>query len=106
MFGFGFFQEHPRPEYETKLLQKKLKNKNITTENSNEVRAACSFHLWGICVCYVVIMFLSVSQRLQEALFGALNHPFELVGDGVVKCSPAVPLQGFEVMSFKVKQFA
>ncbi|NXT32025.1 ANO2 protein, partial [Pelecanoides urinatrix] len=28
--------EHPRPEYETKVLQKKLKNKNITTENSNE----------------------------------------------------------------------
>ncbi|NWY23138.1 ANO2 protein, partial [Pheucticus melanocephalus] len=25
-------EEHPRPEYETKLLQKKLKNKNITTE--------------------------------------------------------------------------
>ncbi|KAM9578254.1 anoctamin-2 isoform 3-T3 [Guaruba guarouba] len=29
-------EEHPRPEYETKLLQKKLKNKNIATENSNE----------------------------------------------------------------------
>lgn len=53
-----------------------------------------------------MIIFLSVSQRLQEALFGALNQPFELVGDGVVKCSPAVPLQGFEVMSFKAKQFA
>ncbi|XP_053912431.1 anoctamin-2 [Cuculus canorus] len=29
-------EEHPRPEYETKLLQKKLKNKNIVTETSNE----------------------------------------------------------------------
>ncbi|NXK52587.1 ANO2 protein, partial [Chauna torquata] len=29
-------EEHPRPEYETKLLQKRLKNKNMTTENSNE----------------------------------------------------------------------
>ncbi|KGL84551.1 Anoctamin-2 [Tinamus guttatus] len=28
-------EEHPRPEYETKLLQKKLKTKN-TTENANE----------------------------------------------------------------------
>ncbi|NXY81888.1 ANO2 protein, partial [Alcedo cyanopectus] len=31
---FFLFQEHPRPEYETKLLQKKLKNKTITRENS------------------------------------------------------------------------
>ncbi|XP_032063887.1 anoctamin-2 isoform X4 [Aythya fuligula] len=29
-------EEHPRPEYETKLLQKKLKNKNTTTEDPNE----------------------------------------------------------------------
>uniref|UniRef100_A0A8D0KWB2 Anoctamin n=1 Tax=Strix occidentalis caurina TaxID=311401 RepID=A0A8D0KWB2_STROC len=29
-------EEHPRPEYEIKLLQKKLKHKNITAENSNE----------------------------------------------------------------------
>ncbi|NWV54299.1 ANO2 protein, partial [Daphoenositta chrysoptera] len=36
-------EEHPRPEYETKLLQKKLKNKNITTENSNEFCHACYF---------------------------------------------------------------
>ncbi|NWU15374.1 ANO2 protein, partial [Cephalopterus ornatus] len=36
-------QEHPRPEYETKLLQKKLKNKNITTENPNELCHACYF---------------------------------------------------------------
>ncbi|NXH87625.1 ANO2 protein, partial [Edolisoma coerulescens] len=43
MFGFGFFQEHPRPEYETKLLQKKLKNKNNMTENSSEVRCSLLF---------------------------------------------------------------
>ncbi|EOB06389.1 Transmembrane protein 16B, partial [Anas platyrhynchos] len=29
-------EEHPRPEYETKLLQKKMKNKNTTTEDPNE----------------------------------------------------------------------
>nr|XP_047902707.1 anoctamin-2 isoform X1 [Anser cygnoides] len=29
-------EEHPRPEYETKLLQKKLKNKSTTTEDPNE----------------------------------------------------------------------
>uniref|UniRef100_A0A8B9IRS7 Anoctamin n=1 Tax=Amazona collaria TaxID=241587 RepID=A0A8B9IRS7_9PSIT len=38
-------EEHPRPEYETKLLQKKLKNKNIATENSNEVRCNLFFLL-------------------------------------------------------------
>ncbi|NXJ52420.1 ANO2 protein, partial [Spizaetus tyrannus] len=38
-------EEHPRPEYETKLLQKKLKNKNIRTENSNEVRRNLLFYL-------------------------------------------------------------
>ncbi|NWS69064.1 ANO2 protein, partial [Crotophaga sulcirostris] len=38
-------EEHPRPEYETKLLQKKLKNKNITTGNSNEVRCNLLFSL-------------------------------------------------------------
>ncbi|NWW78295.1 ANO2 protein, partial [Climacteris rufus] len=36
-------EEHPRPEYETKLLQKKQKNKNITTDNSNEFCHACYF---------------------------------------------------------------
>ncbi|NWV02769.1 ANO2 protein, partial [Ptilonorhynchus violaceus] len=36
-------EEHPRPEYETKLLQKRLKNKNITTDNSNEFCHACYF---------------------------------------------------------------
>ncbi|XP_021249264.1 anoctamin-2 isoform X1 [Numida meleagris] len=30
-------EEHPRAEYETKLLQKKLKNKSMKTENTNEV---------------------------------------------------------------------
>ncbi|NXY20190.1 ANO2 protein, partial [Atrichornis clamosus] len=34
---------HPRPEYETKLLQKKLKNKHITTDNSKEVRCSLIF---------------------------------------------------------------
>ncbi|NXD66000.1 ANO2 protein, partial [Eolophus roseicapillus] len=38
-------EEHPRAEYETKLLQKKLKNKNIATENSNEVRCNLFFLL-------------------------------------------------------------
>uniref|UniRef100_A0A672URQ3 Anoctamin n=1 Tax=Strigops habroptila TaxID=2489341 RepID=A0A672URQ3_STRHB len=38
-------EEHPRPEYETKLLQKKLRNKNITIENSNEVRCNLFFSL-------------------------------------------------------------
>lgn len=59
----------------------------------------------GFVFCFVVIIFLSVSQWLQKSLFGALNYSFELVGGAVVKCRPAVPLQGFEVMSFKVKQF-
>ncbi|NXE94165.1 ANO2 protein, partial [Menura novaehollandiae] len=36
-------EEHPRPEYETKLLQKKLKNKHITTDNSKEVRCSLIF---------------------------------------------------------------
>ncbi|NWI14206.1 ANO2 protein, partial [Crypturellus soui] len=39
-------EEHPRPEYETKLLQKKLKTKN-TTKNANEseisVFVSCAF---------------------------------------------------------------
>lgn len=51
----------------------------------------------GFVFCYVVIIFLSVSQRLQKVFFGVFNQPFDLVGSGVVKCSPAVPLQGFEV---------
>ncbi|XP_032296824.1 anoctamin-2 [Coturnix japonica] len=34
--GLDEEEEHPRPEYETKLLQKKLKNKNMKTENTNE----------------------------------------------------------------------
>ncbi|NWY42851.1 ANO2 protein, partial [Sylvia atricapilla] len=42
--------EHPRPEYENKLLQKKLKNKNITTENSNEARCSLLFSfMWDLC---------------------------------------------------------
>ncbi|KAM9640830.1 anoctamin-2-like isoform 1-T1 [Morphnus guianensis] len=47
-------EEHPRPEYETKLLQKKLKNKNIRTENSDEVRCNSLFSLI-LDLCFVIL---------------------------------------------------
>ncbi|NXH49138.1 ANO2 protein, partial [Dicaeum eximium] len=50
---FWLFQEHPRPEYETKLLQKKLKNKSTATENSNEF---CN-------VCYFVYVFCLQNEK-------------------------------------------
>lgn len=59
-----FFQEHPRPEYETKLLQKKLKNKSIITEISNEVRCNLLFFVYILFVFhYITIIFLSVSDE-------------------------------------------
>uniref|UniRef100_A0A8C3Y0F3 Anoctamin n=1 Tax=Catharus ustulatus TaxID=91951 RepID=A0A8C3Y0F3_CATUS len=58
--------EHPRPEYETKLLQKKLKNKNTTTENSNEVRCSLLFSfIWDL--CFVIMLTFS-------AVFGVIVY--------------------------------
>uniref|UniRef100_A0A8C9MYF9 Anoctamin n=1 Tax=Serinus canaria TaxID=9135 RepID=A0A8C9MYF9_SERCA len=54
-------EEHPRPEYETKLLQKKLKNKNITTESSNEAELTHMF------ICLQIMLAFS-------AVFGVIVY--------------------------------
>uniref|UniRef100_A0A8C5J4Q5 Anoctamin n=1 Tax=Junco hyemalis TaxID=40217 RepID=A0A8C5J4Q5_JUNHY len=50
-------EEHPRPEYETKLLQKKLKNKNITTECSNELCCDYIFIMLAFSAVFGVIVY-------------------------------------------------
>uniref|UniRef100_A0A8B9EBJ4 Anoctamin n=1 Tax=Anser cygnoides TaxID=8845 RepID=A0A8B9EBJ4_ANSCY len=67
-------EEHPRPEYETKLLQKKLKNKSTTTEDPNEVRCGLSFHLHFDIFCYIVIIFLSLIMLTFSAVFGVIVY--------------------------------
>uniref|UniRef100_A0A8C3MUU6 Anoctamin n=1 Tax=Geospiza parvula TaxID=87175 RepID=A0A8C3MUU6_GEOPR len=58
-------EEHPRPEYETKLLQKKLKNKNITTESSDEVRCCLLFSfMWDLCF----VLFFCFQAKLIHVL--------------------------------------
>lgn len=106
MVFFFLFQEHPRPEYETKLLQKKLKNKTITTENSDEVRCNLLFSLI-LDLCFIILWLtfcLPLMDSLQKVLFGALNQPSQLPARGLVLCSPAVPLKGFEISTLLALQ--
>uniref|UniRef100_A0A8C5J304 Anoctamin n=1 Tax=Junco hyemalis TaxID=40217 RepID=A0A8C5J304_JUNHY len=67
-------EEHPRPEYETKLLQKKLKNKNITTECSNEVRCTLSFNLCGICAELIHLLICLQIMLAFSAVFGVIVY--------------------------------
>uniref|UniRef100_A0A8C3U852 Anoctamin n=1 Tax=Catharus ustulatus TaxID=91951 RepID=A0A8C3U852_CATUS len=68
------FLEHPRPEYETKLLQKKLKNKNTTTENSNEVRCGLLFSfMWDL--RFLIHVFICLQIMLTfSAVFGVIVY--------------------------------
>ncbi|XP_074728144.1 anoctamin-2 isoform X2 [Strix uralensis] len=57
-------EEHPRPEYEIKLLQKKLKHKNITAENSNEIMLTFSA-VFGVIV-YRITTAAALSFSTKE----------------------------------------
>ncbi|NXK04992.1 ANO2 protein, partial [Herpetotheres cachinnans] len=73
-------EEHARPEYETKLLQKKLKNKNITTENSDKVRCnldereklTCSDRMPGYAANFGLILFMIMLTF--SAVFGVIVY--------------------------------
>ncbi|NWI74028.1 ANO2 protein, partial [Dryoscopus gambensis] len=68
-------EEHPRPEYETKLLQKKLKNKTITTENSSEnekEKLTCSDRLPGYAANFGLILFMIMLTF--SAVFGVIVY--------------------------------
>ncbi|XP_064587014.1 anoctamin-2 [Zonotrichia leucophrys gambelii] len=64
-------EEHPRPEYETKLLQKKLKNKNITTESSNE-KLTWSDRMPGYAANFGLILFMIMLAF--SAVFGVIVY--------------------------------
>uniref|UniRef100_A0A8C0BU86 Anoctamin n=1 Tax=Buteo japonicus TaxID=224669 RepID=A0A8C0BU86_9AVES len=69
-------EEHPRPEYETKLLQKKLKNENVRTENSNEVRCNSLFSLI-LDFIKLELIYLYVSLQIMltfSAVFGVIVY--------------------------------
>ncbi|XP_052646512.1 anoctamin-2 isoform X2 [Harpia harpyja] len=68
-------EEHPRPEYETKLLQKKLKNKNIRTENSNEDekdKLTWSDRMPGYAANFGLILFMIMLTF--SAVFGVIVY--------------------------------
>ncbi|XP_050180514.1 anoctamin-2 [Myiozetetes cayanensis] len=68
-------EEHPRPEYETKLLQKKLKNKNIATENPNEgekEKLTCSDRMPGYAANFGLILFMIMLTF--SAVFGVIVY--------------------------------
>ncbi|XP_009706559.1 PREDICTED: anoctamin-2-like, partial [Cariama cristata] len=68
-------EEHPRPEYENKLLQKKLKNKNITTENSNEhekEKLTWSDRMPGYAANFGLILFMIMLTF--SAVFGVIVY--------------------------------
>ncbi|XP_030917665.1 anoctamin-2 [Geospiza fortis] len=64
-------KEHPRPEYETKLLQKKLKNKNITTESSDE-KLTWSDRMPGYAANFGLILFMIMLAF--SAVFGIIVY--------------------------------
>ncbi|KFP75033.1 Anoctamin-2, partial [Acanthisitta chloris] len=68
-------EEHPRPEYETKLLQKKLNNKNITTENSNKdekEKLTWSDRMPGYAANFGLILFMIMLTF--SAVFGVIVY--------------------------------
>ncbi|NWR89978.1 ANO2 protein, partial [Furnarius figulus] len=68
-------EEHPRPEYETKLLQKKLKNKNITTENPNgheKEKLTWSDRMPGYAANFGLILFMIMLTF--SAVFGVIVY--------------------------------
>ncbi|KFW86276.1 Anoctamin-2 [Manacus vitellinus] len=68
-------EEHPRPEYETKLLQKKLKNKTITTDNPNEdekEKLTCSDRMPGYAANFGLILFMIMLTF--SAVFGVIVY--------------------------------
>ncbi|NXX19552.1 ANO2 protein, partial [Podargus strigoides] len=68
-------EEHPRPEYETKLLQKKLTNKNLTTENSNEEekeKLTWSDRIPGYAANFGLILFMIMLTF--SAVFGVIVY--------------------------------
>ncbi|NWU83359.1 ANO2 protein, partial [Onychorhynchus coronatus] len=69
------FLSHPRPEYETKLLQKKLKNKNITTEDPNKdekEKLTCSDRMPGYAANFGLILFMIMLTF--SAVFGVIVY--------------------------------
>ncbi|XP_039236106.1 anoctamin-2 [Pipra filicauda] len=64
-------EEHPRPEYETKLLQKKLKNKTITEDNPNE-KLTCSDRMPGYAANFGLILFMIMLTF--SAVFGVIVY--------------------------------
>ncbi|XP_010003229.1 PREDICTED: anoctamin-2 [Chaetura pelagica] len=64
-------QEHPRPEYETKLLQKKLKNEKMTNEHSNE-KLTWTDRLPGYAANFGLILFM-ISLTFS-AVFGVMVY--------------------------------
>ncbi|XP_074757932.1 anoctamin-2 isoform X2 [Athene noctua] len=67
-------EEHPRPEYEIKLLQKKLKHKNITAENSNEdeEKLTWSDRMPGYATNFGLILFMIMLTF--SAVFGVIVY--------------------------------
>ncbi|NWI97479.1 ANO2 protein, partial [Pitta sordida] len=68
-------EEHPRPEYETKLLQKKLKNKNIPTEISNKEekeKLTWSDRMPGYAANFGLILFMIMLTF--SAVFGVIVY--------------------------------
>ncbi|NWX39397.1 ANO2 protein, partial [Steatornis caripensis] len=68
-------EEHPRPEYETKLLQKKLKNKNMATENPSEDekdKLTWSDRMPGYATNFGLILFMIMLTF--SAVFGVIVY--------------------------------
>ncbi|OPJ80652.1 anoctamin-2 [Patagioenas fasciata monilis] len=68
-------EEHPRPEYETKLLQKKLKNKNTRAENSHEdekEKLTWSDRMPGYAANFGLILFMIMLTF--SAVFGVIVY--------------------------------
>ncbi|XP_051481845.1 anoctamin-2 isoform X1 [Apus apus] len=65
-------EEHPRPEYETKLLQKKLTNKKITNEHSNEEKLTWTDRMPGYAANFGLILFM-ISLTFS-AVFGVMVY--------------------------------
>ncbi|NXP97673.1 ANO2 protein, partial [Vidua macroura] len=68
-------EEHPRPEYETKLLQKKLKNKNITTESTDKnekEKLTWSDRMPGYAANFGLILFMIMLAF--SAVFGVIVY--------------------------------
>uniref|UniRef100_A0A8C3PPF2 Anoctamin n=1 Tax=Calidris pygmaea TaxID=425635 RepID=A0A8C3PPF2_9CHAR len=65
-------EEHPRPEYETKLLQKKLKNKSIATGNDEKEKLTWSDRMPGYAANFGLILFMIMLTF--SAVFGVIVY--------------------------------